>query len=95
MSEKDHCKLRVSTFSAFGNAESWLFGDFLKYSKNDLVGEKPVVAIETVGQDIQIKDLQVINLPSATETQPPSKIKSLGDTARIGYLEKGRRPVLF
>ena len=28
------------------------------------------------------------------ETKPPSKIKSLRDIARIGYLEKGRRPVL-
>ena len=94
MVNKKLCKLRVSTFSAFGNAESWLFGDFLKYSKNDLVAEKPEVVIETIDQRIKVKDLQVINLPSATETKPPSKIKSLGDTARIGYLEKGRRPVL-
>ena len=94
MSGKDHCKLRVSTFSAFGNAECWLFGDFLKYSKNKLISGKPEVVIETIDQHIQVKDLQVINLPIATETKPPSKIKSLGDTARIGYLEKGRRAVL-
>ena len=94
MSKKDHCKLRVSTFSAFGNSDCWLFGDFLKYSKIDLVAGKPEVVIETIDQHIQVKDLQVINLPIATETKPPSKIKSLGDTARIGYLEKGRRPVL-
>ena len=94
MSDRDHCKLRVSTFSAFGDAECWLFGDFLKYSKNDLVAGKPEVVIETIDQHIQVKDLQVINLPIATETKPPSKIKSLGDTARIGCLEKGRRPVL-
>ena len=94
MSDRDHCKLRVSTFSAFGNAECWLFGDFLKYSKNKLISGKPEVVIETIDQEIKVKDLQVINLPSAMETKPPSKIKSLGDTARIGYLEKGRRPVL-
>ena len=94
MIENNHCKLRVSTFSAFGNAECWLFGDFLKYSKNKLSSGKPEVVIETVYQEIKVKDLQVINLPSAMETKPPSKIKSLGDTARIGYLEKGRRPVL-
>ena len=94
MSGRDHCKLRVSTFSAFGNAECWLFGDFLKYSKNKLISGKPEVVIETIDQAINVKDLQVINLPSATETRPPSKIKSSGDTARIGYLEKGRRPVL-
>ena len=94
MSGKDHCKLRVSTFSAFGNAECWLFGDFLKYSKNKLISGKPEVVIETIDQEIKVKDLQVINLPSELETKPPSKIKSLGDTARIGYLEKGRRPVL-
>ena len=93
MSGKGHCKLRVSTFSAFGNAECWLFGDFLKYSKNKLISGKPEVIIETIDQHIQVKDLQVINLPIATETKPPSKIKSSGDTARIGYLEKGRRPV--
>ena len=94
MSGRDHCKLRVSTFSAFGNAECWLFGDFLKYSKNKLISGKPEVVIETIDQEIKVKDLQVINLPSAMETKPPSKIKGLGDTARIGYLEKGRRPVL-
>ena len=94
MSRKDHCKLRISTFSAFGNAECWLFGDFLKYSKNKLISGKPEVVIETIDQAIKVIDLQVINLPSATETRPPSKIKSSGDTARIGYLEKGRRPVL-
>ena len=94
MGEKDLCKLRVSTFSAFGNAECWLFGDFLKYSRNKLISEKPEVVIETIDQEITVKDLQVINMPSAMETKPPSKIKSLGDTARIGYLEKGRRPVL-
>ena len=94
MSEKDHCKLRVSTFSAFGNAECWLFGDFLKYSRNKLISGKPEVVIETIDQEITVKDLQVINMPSAMEIKPLSKIKSLGDTARIGYLVKGRRPVL-
>ena len=94
MSGRDHCKLRVSTFSAFGNAECWLFGDFLKYFKNKLISGKPEVVIETIDQHIQVKDLQVINLPIETETKPPLKIKSSGDTARIGYLEKGRRPVL-
>ena len=94
MSGKDHCKLRVSTFSAFGNAECWLFGDFLKYSKNDLVSEKSEVVIETVDQVIRLKDLQVINLSNDKEPKPSLRIESLGDTARIGYLEKGRRPIL-
>ena len=94
MIENNHCKLRVSTFSAFGNAECWLFGDFLKYSKNKLSPGKPEVVIETVDQEIKVKDLQVINLPSAMETKPSSKLRSLGDTARIGYFEKGRRPFL-
>ena len=94
MSEKDHCKLRVSTFSAFGNAESWLFGDFLKYSKNDLVAEKPEVIIETVDQEIKLKNMQVINWPNDKKPKPPLQVRSLGDAARIGYHEKARRPVL-
>ena len=60
MSEKGHCKLRVSTFSRGGEAEIWLFGDFLKYSKNELVSEKPEVVIETVDQEIKLKNMQVI-----------------------------------
>ncbi|MDA9670850.1 hypothetical protein N9T57_01785 [Paracoccaceae bacterium] len=94
MSEKDHCKLRVSTFSAFGNAESWLFGDFLKYFKNDLVAEKPEVVIETVDQEIKLKNMQVINWPNDKEPKPPLRVRSLGDAARIGYHEKASRPVL-
>ena len=94
MSKKDQCKLRVSTFSAFGNAESWLFGDFLKYSKNDLVSEKPEVVIETVDHEIKLKNMQVINWPNDKEPQPPLQVRSLGDAARIGYHEKARRPVL-
>ena len=94
MIENDHCKLRVSTFSAFGNAESWLFGDFLKYSKNDLVAEKPEVVIEIGDRAIKLKDLQVINWPNDKEPKPPLRVKSLGDAARVGYHEKARRPVL-
>ena len=94
MIENDHCKLRVSTFSAFGNAESWLFGDFLKYSKNDLVAEKPEVVIEIGDRAIKLKDLQVINWPNNKEPKPPLRVRSLGDAARIGYHEKARRPVL-
>jgi len=86
--------LRVSTFSAFGNAESWLFGDFLKYSKNDLVSEKPEVVVEIDDRAIKLKDLQVINWPNDKKPKSPSRVRSLGDAARIGYYEKARRPVL-
>ena len=94
MIEKDHCKLRVSTFSAFGNAESWLFGDFLKYSKNDLVAEKPEVVIETVDQEIKLKNMQVINWPNDREPRPSLRFKNLSDAARLAYLEKASRPIL-
>ena len=94
MSEKNDCKLRVSTFSAFGNAESWLFGDFLKYSKNDLVSEKPEVVIETVDQEIKLKNMQVINWPNDKEPKPPLRVRSLGDAARIGYHKKASKPIL-
>ena len=94
MSEKGHCKLRVSTFSAFGNSESWLFGDFLKYSKNDLVAEKPEVVIETVDQEIKLKNMQVINWPNDREPKPPLRVINLGDAAKLGYLEKASRPIL-
>ena len=94
MSKKGHCKLRVSTFSAFSNAECWLFGDFLKYSKNKLISGKPEVVIETVDQEIKLNNLMVINRPNRIEPKPPSEIKYLGDAARLAYIEKADRQVL-
>ena len=94
MSEKDNCKLRVSTFSRGGEAEIWLFGDFLKYSKNELVSEKPEVVIETVDQEIKLKNMQVINWPNDREPKPPLRVINLGDAANLGYLEKASRPIL-
>ena len=98
MSERNHCKLRVSTFSvygkAYGNAEKWLFGDFLKYCKNDLVSQKPEVVIETVDQEIKLNNLMVINRPNRIEPKPPSEIKYLGDAARLAYIEKADRQIL-
>ena len=94
MSEKGHCKLRVSIFSRGGEAEIWLFGDFLKYSKNELVSEKPEVVIETVDQEIKLKNMQVINWPNDREPKPPLRVINLGDAANLGYLEKESRPIL-
>ena len=94
MVNKKLCKLRVSTFSPFGQAKSWLFGDFLKYSKYDLVPEKPEVVIETVDQVIKLKDLQVINWSNGKEPKPPLRVTSLGDAARLGFFKKRSRPIL-
>ena len=86
--------LRVSTFSRGGEAEIWLFGDFLKYSKNELVSEKPEVVIETVDQEIKLKNMQVINWPNDREPRPSLRFKNLSDAARLAYLEKASRPIL-
>ena len=94
MEEKGYCNLRMSTVSRFGQTRHMQFGDFLKYSKNDLVGEKPEVVVETVDQEIKLKNMQVINWPNNKEPKPPLRVRSLGDAARIGYYEKARRPVL-
>ena len=94
MSERNHCKLRVSTFSVNWTVKQWLFGDFLKYSKNDLVSQKPEVVIETVDQEIKLNNLMVINRPDRIEPKPPSEIKYLGDAARLAYIEKADRQVL-
>ena len=94
MSERNHCKLRVSTFSVNWTVKQWLFGDFLKYSKNDLVSQKPEVVIETVDQEIKLNNLMVINRPNRIEPKPPSEIKYLGDAARLAYIEKADRQVL-
>ena len=94
MSERNHCKLRVSTFSVNWTVKQWLFGDFLKYSKNDLVSQKPEVVIETVDQEIKLNNLMVLNRPNHIEPKPPSEIKYLGDAARLAYIEKADRQVL-
>ena len=87
MIEKDHCKLRVSIFSRWGKAEHWLFGDFLKYCKNNLVSEKPEVVIETSNQRTKVKNPIVI---SWDDKKPPRAHRkgNLKDTAVIGYDEK-------
>ena len=87
MSDKDHCKLRVSIFSRWGKAEHWLFGDFLKYCKNNLVSEKPEVVIETSNQRTKVKNPIVI---SWDDKKPPRAHRkgNLKDTAVIGYDEK-------
>jgi len=61
MIEKDHCKLSVSTFSRWGDFKNWFFGDFLKYSKNNLVSEKPELVFETYNQDTKVKNPIVLN----------------------------------
>ena len=87
MSEKDHCKLRVSIFSRWGKAEHWLFGDFLKYCKNNLVSEKPEVVIETANHRKKVKNPIVV---SWDDKEPPRAFRkeNLKDGAVIGYHEK-------
>ena len=87
MSEKDHCKLRVSIFSRWGKAEHWLFGDFLKYCKNNLVSEKPEVVIKTANHGKKVKNPIVI---SWDDKEPPPSFRknNFKDGAVIGYHEK-------
>ena len=90
MSEMDHCKLRVSTFSMWGQVDRWLFGDFLKYSKNNLVSEKPELVFETFKQVTKVQNPIVLN----RGPHPSLREKNLKDAAMFTYCEKSDRPIL-
>ena len=90
MSGKDHCKLSVSTCSMWGKVDRWLFGDFLKYSKNNLVSEKPELVIETFNQETKVQNPIVLN----RGPHPSLRKKNLKDAAMFTYCEKSDRPIL-
>ena len=90
MSDMDHCKLSVSTFSRWGMFDRWFFGDFLKYSKNNLVSEKPELVIETFNQETKVQNPVVLN----RGPHPSLRKKNLKDAAMFTYCEKSDRPIL-
>ena len=90
MSKKDHCKLRVSTFSMWGKVEHWVFADFLKYSKNNLVPEKLELVFETSNQVTKVQNPIVLN----RDPHPSLRSKNLKDAAMFTYCEKLDRPIL-
>ena len=75
MSKGDHSKLRVSTFSMWGKVDRWLFGDFLKYSKKNLVPEKPELVFETFNQETKVQNPVVLN----RDPHPSLRRKNLKD----------------
>ena len=90
MIENDHCKLRVSTFSRWGMVDRWFFGDFLKYSKNNLISDKPELVFETVNQETKVQNPFVLN----RGPHPSLREKKLKDAAMFTYREKSDRPIL-
>ena len=90
MNIKTDCKLRVSTFSMWGQVDRWLFGDFLKYSKNNLVSEKPELVFETANQETKVQNPIVLN----RGPHPSLREKNLKDAAMFTYCEKSDRPIL-
>ena len=63
MSEKGHCKLRISTFPKYGESRYLQFGDYLLYNKTKLVPGSPEVVIETSKNKIKTKNPKIMNLP--------------------------------
>ena len=90
MEKKDSCKLRVSTFSRWGEFDRWLFGDFLKYSKNKLISEKPDLVFKTANRETKVKNPFVLN----RGLHPSLREKNLKDAAMFTHCEKFDRPIL-
>ena len=90
MEKKDSCKLRVSTFSRWGEFDRWLFGDFLKYSKNKLISEKPDLVFKTANRETKVQNPFVLN----RGLHPSLREKNLKDAAMFTHCEKFDRPIL-
>ena len=74
----------------WGKVNRWLFGDFLKYSKNNLVPEKPELVFETFNQETKVQNPIVLN----RGPHPSLREKNLRDAAMFTYCEKSDRPIL-
>ena len=74
----------------WGQVNRWLFGDFLKYSKNNLVSEKPELVFETFNQETKVQNPIVLN----RGPHPSLREKNLKDAAMFTYCEKSDRPIL-
>ena len=74
----------------WGKVNRWLFGDFLKYSKNNLVPEKPELVFETANQETKVQNPIVLN----RGPHPSLREKNLKDAAMFTYCEKSDRPIL-
>lgn len=90
MNGKDHCKLRVSAFFRWGDFKFCFFGDFLKYSKNNLVSEKPELVFEIFNQETKVKTPIVLN----RKPHPSLRKKNLKDAEMFCYRETSDRPIL-
>ena len=74
----------------WGKVDRWLFGDFLKYSKNNLVSEKPELVFETAIEETKVQNPIVLN----RGPHPSLREKNLKDAAMFTYCEKSDRPIL-
>ena len=74
----------------WGKVDRWFFGDFLKYSKNNLVSDKPELVFETVNQETKVQNPFVLN----RGPHPSLREKNLKDAAMFTYCEKSDRPIL-
>ena len=74
----------------WGQVNRWLFGDFLKYSKNNLVPEKPELVFETFKHVTKVQNPIVLN----RGPHPSLREKNLKDAAMFTYCEKSDRPIL-
>ena len=74
----------------WGKVDRWLFGHFLKYTKNSLVSEKPELVFETANQETKVKNPIVLN----RDPHPSLRKKNLKDAAMFTYSKQLNHPIL-
>ena len=94
MSDRDHCKIRMSTISRFGQTRHLHFGDFLKYNKKKLIPGNPEVIAEMNGKKIKFKDPKVMNLPNNHDTWKKYVPSNLNDFA-VFVFGGEKRPMII
>lgn len=96
LKNNDASYLRISTFSRFGDAQYMHFGDFLKYSKNALIGQKPEVEVITSEQKATFQNPTILMTTQSDHglTNWLSRSKDLNDVAYLGFVGGSQKEIL-
>ena len=88
--------LRISTFSRYGDAQYMHFGDFLKYSKNALIGQKPEVEVITSEQKATFQNPTILMTTQSDHglTNWLSQSRDLNDVAYLGFVGESHKEIL-
>ena len=96
LKNNDASYLRISTFSRFGDAQYMHFGDFLKYSKNALTGQKPEVEVITSEQKATFQNPTILMTTQSDHglTNWLSQSRDLNDVAYLGFVGGSHKEIL-